>query len=147
MATTGYDISRVEGEITINLKAADPYGLVQASVLAMTSLLTPDDSAGQSFESCCMFFAGSSRSELLARFWVELLNYLRIEQLNLVKAAVAEFSENRLDVECYFSPKFTLGALLMGPEWISGDITVPVCALVNNVWLASVVWKAAQAYA
>ncbi|MDR1309084.1 MAG: hypothetical protein LBL95_04210 [Deltaproteobacteria bacterium] len=143
MAITGYDISRIEGEITVNLKAADPYGLVQASVLAMGSLLTNRELPAEYCEAACLFFAGNSRNELLARLWVELLYYIREERLSLVKASVAEFSEASLDVECFFSPDFTLGATLLGPEWLGGRVTVPVCAEVGGRWLATIVWKPA----
>jgi hypothetical protein len=88
-------------------------------------------------------FAGASRGDLLARLWMELLYYLRQEQLNLVKANVAEFSETRLEVECFFTPDFTPGTLLLGPEWLNGNITVPVCAEHNGLWVANIVWKAA----
>ncbi|MDR3135208.1 MAG: hypothetical protein LBU69_03850 [Deltaproteobacteria bacterium] len=144
MTIMGYDISRIEGEITVNLKAADPYGLVQASVLAMSSLLTNRDVPMEYCETACLFFAGGSRNELLSRLWVELLYYLRGERLSLVKVSVAEFSESKLDVECLFSPEFTLGALLLGQEWLEGQISVPVCMEVNGRWLATIVWKAAD---
>ncbi|MDR0356235.1 MAG: hypothetical protein LBJ64_10975 [Deltaproteobacteria bacterium] len=143
MATIGYDISRIEGEITVSLKAADPYGLVQASVLAMGSLLTSRERPTLPFESTCLFFAGQNRNDLLERLWIELLYYLRQEQLNLVRAVVAEFTDRKLEVECHFSPDFTLGALLLGPEWLSGDIAVPVCTEINGRWAASIVWKSA----
>ncbi|MDR1297274.1 MAG: hypothetical protein LBO05_07870 [Deltaproteobacteria bacterium] len=147
MSNTGFDISRIEGEITVSLKAADPYGLVQASVLALGALLTNNTGPTQVFESACLFFAGTSRHELLTRLWVELLFFLRQEQLNLVRAVVAEFSDSRLDVECHFSPDFTLGTLLLGPEWLTGEIAVPVCTEANGAWVARVVWKAAGAHA
>ncbi|MDR2442905.1 MAG: hypothetical protein LBE31_05220 [Deltaproteobacteria bacterium] len=142
MANIGYDISRIDGEITATLKASDPYGLVQASILAMGSLLTNRDTSGDYWESSCLHLAGSSRSELLARLWIELLYYLRQEQLNLVKANVAEFSETSLVVECFFSSDFTLGSLLLGPEWLNGAITVPVCSEFNGKWIANIIWKA-----
>ncbi|MDR1486477.1 MAG: hypothetical protein LBT62_00560 [Deltaproteobacteria bacterium] len=141
MSTLGYDISRFEGEITATLRAVDPYGLVQASVLAMGSLLTSREVSRQYWESSCLSFAGSERKELLARLWTELLYYLSSEQLNLVKAMVVEFSETKLVVECYFSSEFTLGALLLGPEWLNGIITVPVCEEVNGTWTARIIWK------
>ena len=146
MANIGYDISKVEGEITATLKAADPYGLVQASMLAMGSLLTNlDNTSGEYWESSCLLFSGTSRNDLLARLWIELLWFLRQEQLNLVKANVAEFSESRLVVECYFSSDFTPGTLLLGPEWLNGTITVPVCSEHEGTWVAHIVWKAAVA--
>jgi hypothetical protein len=144
MTVMGYDISRIEGEITVNLKAADPYGLVQASVLAMSSLLTNKDIPREYCETSCLFFAGNSRNELLSRLWVELLHYISWEHLSLVRVSVAEFSESKLDVECLFSPEFTLGALLLGQEWLDGHITVPVCMEVNGRWLATIIWKAAE---
>ena len=73
---------------------------------------------------------------------MELLYFLRQEQLNLVKANVAEFSDTRLEVECFFTPDFTPGTLLLGPEWLNGVITVPICAELNGAWVANIVWKA-----
>ncbi|MDR1658421.1 MAG: hypothetical protein LBT47_12895 [Deltaproteobacteria bacterium] len=144
MANTGYDISRNEDEINATLKASDPYGLVQASILAMGALLTNRDMSGQYWESSCLNLAGTSRSELLARLWSELLYYLRHEQLNLVKANVAEFSETKLVVECFFSSDFTPGTLLLGPEWLNGTVTVPLCSEFKGNWVAHIVWKAAD---
>jgi hypothetical protein len=140
----GYDISRIEGEITVNLKAADPYGLVHASVLAMSSLLTNKDTPQEYCESTCLFFAGSSRNELLSRLWIELLHYLREEHLSLVKVSVAEFSDVKLDVECLFNPEYTLGAILLGPEWLEGTISVPVCTEINGYWVSKIIWKTAD---
>ena len=60
-----------------------------------------------------------------------------------IKANVAEFSETKLVVECFFSPDFTPGNLLLGPEWLEGHITVPVCAEHDGAWVANIVWKAA----
>jgi hypothetical protein len=139
----GYDVSKFDGEITATLKAEDPYGLVQASLLAMGALLTNRDTSEECWESSCLLLAGASRGDLLARLWMELLYYLRKEQLNLVKANVAEFSETRLVVECFFTPDFTPGTLLLGPEWLEGTISVPVCAENDGAWVAHVVWKAA----
>jgi hypothetical protein len=144
MANIGYDISRFEDEITATLKASDPYGLVEASMLAMGSLLTKlDDASGEYWESSCLLFSGASRNDLLARLWMELLWHLRQEQLNLVKATVAEFSETKLAVECFFSYAFTPGTLLLGHEWLTGTITVPVCSEHEGKWVARIVWKAA----
>ena len=143
MANLAYDISRFDGEISATLKAADPYGLVQASLLAMGALLTNRETNSEYWESSCLLFAGASRGDLLARLWMELLYFLRREQLNLVKANVAEFSETKLVVECFFSPDFTPGNLLLGPEWLEGHITVPVCAEHDGAWVANIVWKAA----
>jgi hypothetical protein len=145
MANLGYDISRFEGEISATLKAADPYGLVQASLLAMGALLTNRDTGGECWESSCLLLAGASREDLLARLWMELLYYLRHEHLNLVKANVAEFSDTRLVVECFFTPDFTPGTILLGPEWLDGNISVPVCAEHDGAWVANIVWKAAAA--
>jgi hypothetical protein len=144
MATIGYDIRRFEGEISATLKAVDPYGLVEASLLAMGSLLTTKENTGEYWESSCLLFAGSTRKDLLARLWTELLYNLRQEQLNLVKANVVEFTEAKLIVECFFSSEFTLGTLLLGPEWLNGDISVPLCEEVNGVWIANIVWKRAS---
>jgi hypothetical protein len=143
MANAGFDISRFEGEITATLKAADPYGLVEASLLAMGALLTNRGEEVEYWESSVLLIAGASRADLLARLWMELLYFLRQEQLNLVKANVAEFSENRLEVECFFTPDFTPGNLLLGPEWLNGAISVPVCAEHNGAWVANIIWKAA----
>jgi hypothetical protein len=145
MANLGYDIYRFDGEISAILKAADPYGLVQASLLAMGALLSNRETDSEYWESSCLLFAGTSRADLLARLWMELLYYLRREQLNLVKANVAEFSETKLVVECYFSPDFTPGTLLLGPEWLDGNISVPTCAEHDGTWVANVIWKAAAA--
>ncbi|MDR3203299.1 MAG: hypothetical protein LBV23_00940 [Deltaproteobacteria bacterium] len=142
MVKPGYDISRIEGEITATLRAADPYGLVEASVLAMGSLLKSNQDSAY-WEARCLAFAGSSRNDLLARFWVELLYNLRHDQINVVTATVVEFSESKLVVECFFSTEFTPGALLLGLEWLKGSISVPVFAELEEGWVASVVWKSA----
>jgi hypothetical protein len=143
MTGSGYDIIRNDGEIFVTLKAANPYGLVQSSLMAIGSLLTNLKSSGQYWEASCLLFAGSGRNELLARLWAELLYHLRHDQLSVVKATVAEFTDTSLAVDCLFSTEFTPGNLLLGPEWLTGRVFSPSCAEINERWVATIIWQAA----
>ncbi|MDR1546900.1 MAG: hypothetical protein LBU12_09395 [Deltaproteobacteria bacterium] len=144
MVGSGYDIIRNEGEISVTLKAADPYGLVQSSILAMGSLLTNAKTSGMFWEASCLLFAGNGRNELLGRLWAELLYHLRHDQLSVVKATVAEFTETKLAVECFFSTEFTPGSLLLGPEWLTGHVASPSCAEIGDRWVATIIWHSAS---